>query len=805
MLYGARSTMFTFLYLRVSLIICPAFFALQKWVTRMALVCVAFICGLQVAYAQPGQCLLGGCNTGVPWGATQTTATSTFVNSVPTTFGGEYNTYNITLGQQYEWSLCGADGAVNPTPDMVLTLADNTTNAIICFSDNVCGLQPKILWTATFTGVVRVYLHVVNCLTNSSAHTVRWRCVSCAATVAPANDLVCNATPIACGQVLQGTTVNATATGTGEGPTNNCGGNATTAGVWYTVAGNGQQITASLCATAWDSRMQVFSGTNCNTLLCVGGIDDNGPACNPSTSASSAWPSVVGQNYYILVSGFSTAAAFSLSITCGAAPPGPVVASDCANAVNICTNATFQIDPNGAGNVVEFGIGTISNPSVNPASTNAGCLLSGELNSTWMIVNVATNGTLEFSFGAPGGFGCLDWIMWAYNDPNTCTQILNNQLAPTRCNWNANCQNFSGMATPLPVGGLTGDFEAELNVTCGQRFLICLSNYSSQTTSLPLNFFGTATISCGTFTPITVNSPTICLGASAILIANGGNSYTWSPAAGLSATTGATVVATPTVTTTYTVNGTGTCGAGTATSIVTVNPIVAPQFNPIAPICSGSLLTLPTTSNNGISGTWSPAVNNSATTTYTFTPASGACATTTTLTVTVKPLPIALASAPIIPPCAGGSATLLAQAVVGATYSWTGPAGFISALQNPVINPVSLSNEGLYVLTVTLNGCSQSGNAFLNIVEPVPYLLEYENPYCSSDGEGTPQNAWSGDGTYSASPIGLSLDSETGVVNPSASNPGTYTVTYTPLGCGLPQQTTVVVLPGVMVDGIYHD
>jgi hypothetical protein len=84
--------------------------------------------------------------------------------------------------------------------------------------------------------------------------------------------------------------------------------------------------------------------------------------------------------------------------------------ADCSNAVNICQNATFQIDPNGTGAVQELLNNPISNPSTNPASGNSGCLLSGELNPTWMVINVASTGTLEFSFGADGGFGCLDWM-----------------------------------------------------------------------------------------------------------------------------------------------------------------------------------------------------------------------------------------------------------------------------------------------------------------------------------------------------------------------------------------------------------
>ena len=49
---------------------------------------------------------------------------------------------------------------------------------------------------------------------------------------------------------------------------------------------------------------------------------------------------------------------------------------------------------------------------------------------------------------------------------------------------------------------------------------------------------------------------------------------------------------------------------------------------------------LPTTSINGIAGTWSPAIDNTTTTTYTFTPTSTAlpeCAIPTTLTITITP------------------------------------------------------------------------------------------------------------------------------------------------------------------------
>ena len=81
----------------------------------------------------------------------------------------------------------------------------------------------------------------------------------------------------------------------------------------------------------------------------------------------------------------------------------------------------------------------------------------------------------------------------------------------------------------------------------------------------------------------------------------------------------------------------GQC-ATTATMTVTVNPNVTPTFTAVAAICSGATINpLPTTSNNGVTGTWSPALNNTTSTTYTFTPTAGQCANTTTMTISLFP------------------------------------------------------------------------------------------------------------------------------------------------------------------------
>lgn len=123
----------------------------------------------------------------------------------------------------------------------------------------------------------------------------------------------------------------------------------------------------------------------------------------------------------------------------------------------------------------------------------------------------------------------------------------------------------------------------------------------------------------------------ICFGANLSelpTISNNGITGTWSPALNNTATT----------TYTFTPDA-GQC-ATTASMTITVNPNITPAFTQVSAICSGATLaSLPTTSNNGITGTWSPALNNTATTTYSFTPDDGQCATTALMTITVNQLP----------------------------------------------------------------------------------------------------------------------------------------------------------------------
>ncbi len=85
---------------------------------------------------------------------------------------------------------------------------------------------------------------------------------------------------------------------------------------------------------------------------------------------------------------------------------------------------------------------------------------------------------------------------------------------------------------------------------------------------------------------------------------------------------------------TTTISYTSFEGNTVSVPVTVATPSIVPTFTQRPPICKNTTLSaLPTTSLNGITGTWSPAIDTSQTTTYTFTPTTGQCALPTTMTI----------------------------------------------------------------------------------------------------------------------------------------------------------------------------
>ena len=224
--------------------------------------------------------------------------------------------FSVTSGTwpgEVSWNLVNSGGTTVATggapasQSLCLPTGCYTLNMFDSFGDGWNG--------ATYTAVLGGTTISTGTLATGTSGSVQFGVnTTCAPPPAPANDLVCNATTIACGSTTAGTTVNATSTGTYEG-VSFCGTSQSSSGVWYKFIGTGQDITASLCATAWDSKIQIYSGATCTALSCIGGVDDFGLAC-ASSSASFSWTSTLGTTYWINVSGYSATSAFSLALTC---------------------------------------------------------------------------------------------------------------------------------------------------------------------------------------------------------------------------------------------------------------------------------------------------------------------------------------------------------------------------------------------------------------------------------------------------------------------------------------------------------
>jgi Secretion system C-terminal sorting domain len=153
---------------------------------------------------------------------------------------------------------------------------------------------------------------------------------------------------------------------------------------------------------------------------------------------------------------------------------------------------------------------------------------------------------------------------------------------------------------------------------------------------------------------VSASLATVCVGSPTTLTASGGTTYAWMPGN----LTGASVVVSPTATTTYTVTGSSSGCSATATITITVNTgSLLSASASLLNICSASNTIL--TATGATSYTWMPGnligasvtVNPLVTTTYTVTGTNSfGCTSTTTITITINASPTVTATiaAPIL-------------------------------------------------------------------------------------------------------------------------------------------------------------
>ena len=309
---------------------------------------------------------------------------------------------------------------------------------------------------------------------------------------------------------------------------------------------------------------------------------------------------------------------------------------------------------------------------------------------------------------------------------------------------------------------------------------------------------------------VSSNSP-ICAGSTLNLSTPVvGATYSWTGPNGFTSTSqnptipSATTAATGTYSLTVTVAG---CTSLAGTTAVTVNAIPAtPTLSSNSPICEGSTLNLSTpvvgatyswTGPNGFTSTSQnptiPSATTVATGTYSLTVTVAGCTSAAgTTAVTVNALPVATAGSNS-PLCIGSTLNLTGNNIPGATYSWTGPNGFVSVLEDPSISNVTVLEDGVYSLVITLNGCSSLvSNTTVVISSGVSPVISPAGPLCSGDPAVTltadiPGGTWTGTGI---------TDGTLGTFDPSISGAGSFVITYTTSGaCSGVDNETIIVYP----------
>jgi gliding motility-associated-like protein len=246
----------------------------------------------------------------------------------------------------------------------------------------------------------------------------------------------------------------------------------------------------------------------------------------------------------------------------------------------------------------------------------------------------------------------------------------------------------------------------------------------------------TVNISTSLNVTVTPNNPNVCPGGNVQLIASGATDYTWDPATGLSSTTGGTVTANPSATTTYNIHGSDATGC-TGSTTVTVNvSVIGASASGTDENCgqSNATATAAPTGNctQAYTYLWNtspPQTTQTATNipagTYIVTVSCDACNTTASVTVNNIPGPTATITNTEDEICgqSNGSASVTASGGAPAyTYQWNSV---------PPQNTQTLTgvHAGTYVVTITdSNNCVTTSSATINNLPPPVIILQNAVP-----------------------------------------------------------------------------
>lgn len=251
------------------------------------------------------------------------------------------------------------------------------------------------------------------------------------------------------------------------------------------------------------------------------------------------------------------------------------------------------------------------------------------------------------------------------------------------------------------------------------------------------------------------------------------------------------------------------CGSITRTVPVSVNAVPVPNAGSNSPICAGSALQFSCNTSPGASYLWqgpsgynstssSPAISNAQpirSGDYTLTMTIPNCGSYTSVASVIVSgntgSVVANSNSPI---CTGQNLQLSATTLAQAVYDWSGPNGFTSSSQNPVINNAQTSETGSYTLIVSSPGCASTTRVHnVSVLNALVASPGSNAPICTGSSLSLTANSYP-NSTYSwVGPNGFASSLQ----NPSISNAqtvhaGDYTLTISSQACGTSSATTSV-------------
>lgn len=249
--------------------------------------------------------------------------------------------------------------------------------------------------------------------------------------------------------------------------------------------------------------------------------------------------------------------------------------------------------------------------------------------------------------------------------------------------------------------------------------------------------------------------------------------------------------------------------------VITVNPVPVATATPSQlAVCSGDSVSIAITSTLvGTTYTWTVTETNPTgalpgndsvivqtltsnaaipdTVVYYIVPTTGLCSgDTITAAAVVSPIPMATATPTSQVLCSGDSTSIALTSNVNNTlFSWTvflsgvtgGTIGTDSSLlSQTLVNNTNNAGAAIYSIIPSFNGC-----AGLPVTVPITVnpsddaSFTYPSAtFCQSGNNPTPTITGISGGVFSSSPVGLSINQTTGVINLATSTLGPYTLTY---------------------------